>query len=241
LLALQTGDPALAEQQVRQALTISQGVSTQNLTASICIILGDVETVKGNFAEAHKNYENGLKIFTGAGDQPNIAASNLSLAKLALEEGKAPDAERMARQAIQGFQGNKMPDNEADARSTLARSLMLQGKLDDAQREIDNAAKLGAQDRIVRISLAITAARLKARTGKQAEARQDLGSLLNEAKEKNLVGLQLEVRLALADLYSHSDSKRKDSSVTALQQDAKNSGYLLIASKAKHLQDSLSQ
>ena len=241
LLALQTGDPALAEQQVRQALTISQGVSTQNLTASICIILGDVETVKGNFAEAHKNYENGLKIFTGAGDQPNIAASNLSLGKLALEEGKAPDAERMARQAIQGFQGSKMPDDEADARSTLARSLMLQGKLADAQREIDTAAKLGAQDRIVRISLAITAARLKARTGKQAEARQDLGSLLNEAKEKNLVGLQLEVRLALADLDSLSDSKRKDSSVTALEQDAKNSGYLLVASKAKHLQASRSQ
>jgi len=240
-LALQTGDPSLAERQVRQALTISQGVSNQNSTASICISLGDVETVKGNFAEAHKNYENGLKIFTGAGDQPNIAASNLSLGKLALEEGKAPDAERMARQAIQGFQGSKMPDDEADARSTLARSLMLQGKLADAQREIDTAAKLGAQDRIVRISLAITAARLKARTGKQAEARQDLGSLLNEAKEKNLVGLQLEVRLALADLDSLSDSKRKDSSVTALEQDAKNSGYLLVASKAKHLQASRSQ
>jgi hypothetical protein len=147
----------------------------------------------------------------------------------------------MARQAIQGFQGSKMADDEADARSTLARSLMLEGKLADAQREIETAAKLGAQDRIVRISLAITAARLKARTGQQAEARQDLGSLLNEAKEKNLVGLQLEVRLALADLDSLSDSKRKDSSVTALEQDAKNSGYLLVASKAKHLQASRSE
>ena len=103
------------------------------------------------------------------------------------------------RQAIQRFQGSKMPDDEADARSTLARSLILQGKLADSQREIDIAAKLGAQDRIVRISLAVTAARLKAHTGRQAEARQDLDSLLNEAKEKNLVGLQLEVRLALAD------------------------------------------
>ena len=132
-------------------------------------------------------------------------------------------------------------DDGADARSTLARSLILQGKLADSQREIDIAAKLGAQDRIVRISLAVTAARLKAHTGRQAEAHQDLDSLLNEAKEKNLVGLRLEVRLALADLDWLSDSKHKNSSVMALEQDAKNSGYLLVASRAEHLQASLSQ
>ena len=55
------------------------------------------------------------------------------------------------------------------------------------------------------------------------------------------MGLQLEVRLALADLDWLSDSKRKNSSVKALEQDAKNSGYLLVASKAEHLQASLSQ
>ena len=118
----------------------------------------------------------------------------------------------MARQAVERFQASKMPDNEADARNTLARSLILEGKLADAQREIESAAKLAAQDRIVRISMAITGARLKARTGRQVEARQDLDSLLKEAKEKNLVGLQLEVRLALAEFDSLGDSKGKSSS-----------------------------
>jgi class 3 adenylate cyclase/tetratricopeptide (TPR) repeat protein len=235
-LALQTGDPALAELQVRQALATSQDARLQNLTASLYNSLGDVESVKENFAEAHKNYERGLRIFTDAGDQPSIAAANLSLSKLALEEGRASDAEGMARQAIQGFQASRMPDNEADARSTLARSLILQGKLADAQREIEAGAKLGAQDRIVRISLALTGARLKGRTGRQAEARQDLDSLLKEAKEKNLVGLQLEIRLALAELDSLGDSKGKNSSATTLGQDARKSGYLLVASKAERLQ-----
>ena len=240
-LALQTGDPSLADTQVRQALATSQDARLPNLTASVYSSLGDVETVKGNLAEAHKSYESGLKIFTEAGDQPNTAAANLALSKLALEEGKIPDAERMARQALEGFQASKMPDNEADARSTLARSLILEGALADAQREIESAAKLGAQDRIVRISLAITGARLKARTRRQAEARQDLDSLLKEAKEKNLVGLQLEVRLALAELDSLGDSKGKSSSATLLEQDARNSGYLLVASKAEHLQASRPQ
>jgi eukaryotic-like serine/threonine-protein kinase len=240
-LALQTGDPSLAEKQVRQALTISQDARLQNLTASVYNSLGDVETVKGNFAEAHKNYESGLKIFADVGDQPNIAASNLSLAKLAMEEGKAQGAEALARQAIQGFQDNKRSDSEADARNTLACSLVLQGKFVDAQREIESAGKLGVQDRLIRTSLVVTAAQLKAKNGNVAEARQDLESILKESKQKNLVGLQLDIRLALAEIDALSEPKRKKTSVTELQRDARNSGYLLVASKAEHLQASPAQ
>jgi hypothetical protein len=139
-----------------------------------------------------------------------------------------------------GFEASKLPDNEADALAASARALILQGKLQDAQSELANAAPLGVQDRMIRISLAITGARLKARTGKLAEGRQDLDSLLKESKEKNLVALQLEIRLALAEI-DFSESKQKKASVTVLEQDARNSGYLLVASKAAHLQPSRSR
>jgi class 3 adenylate cyclase/tetratricopeptide (TPR) repeat protein len=234
-LLLQTGDPALAEKQALEALTIAQNAHLQSLTASVFISLGDIDVVKGNFLDARKNYESGLKLFTEAGDQANIAEARLSLAKLALEEGKAADAESVARQAIQGFQHNKLADNEADARNTLARSLILQGKLADAQREIDSAARHGVQDRAVLISLATTAARLKARTGKLKEARQDLEAQLAEAKARNLVGAQLDIRLALAEIEAPSDSNSKRASLTALGRDATNSGYKLVAAKAEHL------
>jgi class 3 adenylate cyclase/tetratricopeptide (TPR) repeat protein len=239
-LSLQTGDPSIAEQQIRQALEISQQAKLQSNTAFGFVYLGDVQLAKGEFADARRSYEHALKLFTDAGDQPNLAGTRLSLAKLALEEGKSADAESLARQAIQGFEASKLPDNEADALAASARALILQGKLQDAQSELANAAPLGVQDRMIRISLAITGARLKARTGKLAEGRQDLDSLLKESKEKNLVALQLEIRLALAEI-DFSESKQKKASVTVLEQDARNSGYLLVASKAAHLQPSRSR
>ena len=72
-------------------------------------------------------------------------------------------------------------DSEGDARNTLARALISQGNLSDAQMELDSAGKIGVQDFATKISLAITDARLKARTGKSDEARQELDSQLAAA------------------------------------------------------------
>jgi tetratricopeptide (TPR) repeat protein len=235
------GDLTLAEKEVRKALGVSQDAHLQSTTASGLNNLGDIEMVKGDFAEARKNYERGLKLFTEAGDQPNIAGTRLSLAKLALEEGKVTDAETLARQAIQEFQAEKLVDNEADARSTLSRCLILQGRPADAQQELESAGRLGVQDRTVRISLAIAAARLKARSGNVKEARQDLDSQLTATKERNLLGLQLEIRLASAEIDVPSHSKSRGEFLAALEHDARNSGYLLVAAKAEHLQTSPSR
>lgn len=103
---------------------------------------------------------------------------------------------------------------------------------------MESAGKIGVQDCAIKISLAITAARLKARTGKLEDARRDLNSQLTEADERNLVGLQFEIRIALAEIEASSDLISEDPSLAALVGDATNSGYLLIASKAEHLQTS---
>jgi eukaryotic-like serine/threonine-protein kinase len=239
-LSLQMGDLTLAEKDVRQALSISRNAHLQSTTAVGLNNLGDIEMIKGKFAEARKNYESGLNLFTEATDQPNIAVTKLSLAKLALEERKNTDAETIARQAIQGFQAAKLTDNEADARSTLARVLILQGNMTAAQSEIESAAKIAVQDYAIRISLAITAARLKAKSGNVEEARKALDSQLLQAKEKNLVGLQLEIRLVLAELQAPSDSKSRGASLVTLEHDAKTFGYVLVAKKAEILRTSTS-
>jgi len=240
-LSLQTGDPALAEKQVRQALQVSQDAHLPGITAAAFIFLGDIQTARADFLKARKSYESALKLFTDGGDQPGIAATRLSLAKLALEEGKTSEAEALARQAIPEFQAEKLVDNEADARGVLARCLIFENKLPDAQKELETAGKLSVQDRIVRISLAITTAQLTARSGKLKEARQDLESQLREIRERNLVALQLETRLALAEIDPASDSKSEGALLTKIATDARNSGYLFVAAKAEHLQASLSR
>ncbi len=241
-VVFQLGDLTVAEKDVRQALVTSQNANVQSETATGFGDLGDIQMAKGDLAEARKNYEEELKLFTTIGDQPNIAASKLSLAKLAVEQANSAEAEDLARQAIQEFQAEKLVDSEGDARNTLARALIAQGKLPDAEGELESAAKIGVQDFATKISLAITGARLKARTGKSDEARQELDSQLAAAKDKNLVGLQFEVRLALAEIEAPPDSKSppqsKGATLVALETEARNSGYVLVATKAAHLQAS---
>lgn len=240
-LFLQTGDLTLAGKYVQQGLSTSQKAQLQSTTAAGFGNLGDIEMAKDDLAGAGKNYENEMKLFTGIGDQADIAGSRLSLAKLALEQGKPSEAGGLARQAIEEFQNEKLADSEGDARDTLARALISQGNLTAAQSEIDGAGRIGVQDYVIKTSLAITAARLKARSGNVEGARQDLDSQLKDAKQKNLVGLQFEIRLALAETETPSDSKSKGALLAALDTDARNSGYALVATKAEHLQKSSSR
>jgi tetratricopeptide (TPR) repeat protein len=235
-LLLQTGDLTNAEKDVRQGLSISQSAKLQSTTASGLGNLGDIQMVKGDLAGAGKSYNDELKLFTGIGDQGNIAAGRLSLAKLLLEQRKVLESEDLARQTIQEFQSEKLADSEGDARNTLARALISQGDLSAVKDQIDVAGKIGVQDYAIKISLAITAARLKARNGNVDAARQDLDSQLNNAKERNLVGLQFEIRLAVAEIEASSDSKTKREFLIALVNDASKSGYGLVVVDAARLQ-----
>jgi tetratricopeptide (TPR) repeat protein/TolB-like protein len=234
-LSLQRGDLVLAETEVREALTTSQSAHLQSMIAAAFGNLGDIQMAKGNVAEAGNDYQEALKRFKEIDDHPNMAGVKLSLAKLALEENKNAESENLAREAIQEFQAEKLTDSEADARNTLSRTLLAQGMTADAQKEIASAAGLGAQDRSIKISIAITEARLKARNGQASEAQQELDAKLAEATKAKLVGSQFELRLASAEIRAQSDPKSAAASIRDLDHDAKASGYLLFAAKAEHL------
>jgi class 3 adenylate cyclase/tetratricopeptide (TPR) repeat protein len=240
-LSLLIGDLAFAESEVRQGLAISESAHLQSKTAFGLNNLGDIQMVKGNFAEARKNYESGLKLFMEVGDQPSITSTRLSLAKLALEEGRVTEAETMARQAFQEFQAGKLIDNEVDAQITLAQALISKGNVTAAQAEMESAAKMDIHDEVIKILRAIAEARLKAQTGNIERAGQLLDAQLAKTKEKNLVSLEFEVRLAVAELNARADSKSNGTLLTTLQSDAKNSGFLLVASKVERLKTSRKQ
>jgi class 3 adenylate cyclase/tetratricopeptide (TPR) repeat protein len=237
-LSLQLGKLTLAEKQTQQALGISSAAHLQSTTASGLNNLGDIEMVKGNLVEARKDYESASKLFLSADDKRNRAITNLSLAKVAFTEGKMTDAESLTRQVIQEFQTEKLADNEADARDTLARILLADGNPTAAQTEIQAVAKIAVQDCAIRIALAVTVARVKARMGKSEEARENLESQLTRARDKGLMGLQLEIRLALAEISVSGNSKSTEGLLSTLKQDAKTSGYMLIAAQAERLQTS---
>jgi hypothetical protein len=185
---------------------------------------------EADLSGARKAYQEGLDLFTKVNDQDNIAEARLSLAALSLEEGNANDSETLARQAAQEFKKEKVVDQEAAAREILARSLIAQGKLTPALEEISAARNPMPQDRAIRISVDITAARLRARNGNIAEARQLLSDCFAQAARLKMAGTLLEIRLAQAEVEGSSRP-----SLEFIERDAKKDGYLLIAKKANRL------
>ncbi|HTB16634.1 MAG TPA: tetratricopeptide repeat protein, partial [Bryobacteraceae bacterium] len=232
MVCFQLGDLSGAAKNSREAIAVSRDAGLQPLYASSLGTLGDVLVAQADLPGARKAYQEALDLFTKFNDQTDIAESRLSLAALSLEEGNASAAEALARQAAEEFQKEKVIDQEAAARDILTRTLMAQNKLAPALEEINAARNLMPHDRAIRISLDITAARLRALAGNAAEAHQLLSASFADAARLKLAGAQLEIRLAQAEVEKGS---APSASLPFIERDARKDGYLLIAQKANRL------
>lgn len=238
-LALAMGDLATAERNVRGGLVVAQQAHLKGTTASAYGNLGDIQMAKGNLKQAQQNYETELQLFNEIGDKANIASTWLSLARLALEKGDAVKSQTLASQALEQFGSENLVDGKGDAENTIADALISQGKIADAQNHLESAATAGVQDYVTKISLACTAAKLKAKAGNATEAASELHSLLGDTNDKKLITLQFDIKLALAE-SDHTGSEERRAFLLELENDARKSGYLLIAAKAHHLEGNAS-
>jgi tetratricopeptide (TPR) repeat protein len=224
-----------AQQDTKQSLEIARLARLENETVSALSSLGDIQMARGNLSVAYTSYDDGLKIALQAGDDGNAANCRLGLAKLALENGNASAAEKLSLQASGTFEKFGLVDSDGDALNTLARAFLAQDRFDEAQAQVDHAGKIGVQDQVVKLSLAVTAARLKAQTSNLQQAEQMLGSSLDEAKRMKLMALQLIIRLAEADIDQTPLSGR--TKLNSVEADARKAGYGLIVAETKRRQD----
>jgi tetratricopeptide (TPR) repeat protein/TolB-like protein len=239
VLSLQLGEPSKAEHSARQAIAIADTAGLQAAYASSLGVLGSVSLTKGDLLGARRSYEEALQRFTKLNDQRGIAGSRLYLARLSLEEGYDPEAEELARQAAEAFRNQRARDEEASARETLARALLAQGKQAQALEEINAGQALSPRDFAVRALVTITAARIGSRSGSPSQGQQMLESCLRDADHLKLAGVQLELRLAQAEIETASDSSVARAHLQSLEQEARNMEYLLIATKARRLREQL--
>jgi class 3 adenylate cyclase/tetratricopeptide (TPR) repeat protein len=240
VVLLHTGDLETAEDDTAQSLDIAKKALLSNEELGALASLGDIRMARGNLSGARASYEEGLKLSLHNGDEANAANCRLGLAKLALENGDAKTAEAQSRQASEALEKYSQVDTEGDALNTLARALIALGKPAEAQKQIDKAASIGVQDQVVKLSLAVTSAMLKARAGKTSEAQQELASALSSAVRMKLAGLQLQIRLAQAEIRLPPGSKLDKDLLMAVESDARRSGYMLLATEAQNLQRPLS-
>jgi tetratricopeptide (TPR) repeat protein len=239
LVLMQMGALAGAQREIERAITIQRGAGLQADLVNSLSSLGDIALARGDFAVARRNYGESLSLASNIQAAIGIAASRASSADLAIAEGNPSDAEALARQAAAEFQQERLVDQEVDARNVLARSLLAQGRIGDAQSEIDRAMSLSAQDRTVRLSLAITAARLKARSGKLADAKKDLDACMADAVKIKLVGTQFDIAMAQAEVLATTDPKSAIARLQTLYSEAKTEGYLRVAADADRARQQL--
>ena len=148
-----------------------------------------------------------------AGDKITIAETQLGLADLSLEEGHPPaEQEATIRQALEVFQTQKVRDDETLAWCVLARALLAEGKAAAAKEAMQHARALAAksQNPNIRWPTAITAARIEiaekdfAHSAAADAARKELATIITKSRELGYMGIELDARLALAEIEMKS-------------------------------------
>ena len=229
------GDLSGAKKNFQEALANWREIGNKNQSANALHSLGQVYEAEGDLAAARRHFEEELDLLTQVGQRAKSAETRLALAGVALEQARHEQAQALAREAVEEFQRQKMPDDEASAHNLIALSLLEQGKRSEAQQELERSQSLlrKSENRRVRLSVAISGARLHAVSGKSAAALASLRAALVEATKHGLISHQLDARLAMGELELKSANPAAGRArLEALEKDARKMGFGLIARKA---------
>jgi DNA-binding winged helix-turn-helix (wHTH) protein/tetratricopeptide (TPR) repeat protein len=236
------GDLVGAKQGFEQSLAIWQKKGSRVSSAYAMSGLGSLLLEEADFSGARTMYDQALAIRTSAHDEFTIAETQLGLADLSLEEAHSPvDQEAAIRQALEVFQKRKARDDEIQAWCVLARALLAEGKAAAASEAMQHARSLAdkSQNPEIRWHTAITAARINT-AGKDAAhsaagmaTRKELATILTKSQELGYKGIELDARLALADIEMKAGQTISGRAhLAAIEADAKGKGYNLVARKA---------
>jgi tetratricopeptide (TPR) repeat protein len=231
-----------AKREFEQSLAAQQKNGNQNASAYVMYHLGYLLTDQADFAGARRMYEQALTIRKSAGDQLTIAETQLGLAELALAEAHAPvDQEAAMRQLIGVFQKQNARDDEIQAWYILARTLLASNSRESAAEAIGHALSLVGKSQApeIRWRTAIVAARVNAagkdvaRTASSSDPRKQLSDIIAESRQLGDRGIELEARLALAEIeMKDGEPVAGRTHLAAIEADAKAQGYNLVARKA---------
>jgi DNA-binding winged helix-turn-helix (wHTH) protein/Tfp pilus assembly protein PilF/TolB-like protein len=236
------GNLACAKQEFEQSLATWQENGDQRAAVSAMSSLGGVLLDEDDLSGSRKIYEQVSTILSTAGDKLSIALNQVDLAGLSLEEARAStELEATIRQALDAFQTQKAHDDEALAWGLLARTLLAEDEAVAAQDAMQHARSLAAksQDPKLRWRVAIVAARVEAAEKDLAHStaanagRKELPTIITKSRELGYMGIELDARLALAEIEMKSGQTTAGRAhLAAIETDAKTKGYNLIARKA---------
>jgi tetratricopeptide (TPR) repeat protein len=235
-LARQSGELEAARINYQRAMETARQYGEKNAQAYVLSGLGDVLYDRGELAEAKKSYETALELRTQLGEPQYMAESRVSLALVAIEEQYAADAEVTLRKCEQEFHEAHEADDELSAAVDLSSALLAQGKNSEAQQQIQSIRELAgrSQNRLARLQYALAAARAVLASEHPEQARGMLTKILRDVRETGFAGMELQVRLAQAELEKRTGRAAEGKAqYAAVENEARARGFGLIAKKAQ--------
>jgi DNA-binding winged helix-turn-helix (wHTH) protein/tetratricopeptide (TPR) repeat protein/TolB-like protein len=196
---------------------------------------GDVFQAQAKLPEARQKRQESLKTRTPLGNKVELASTRVALAKSSIEEGQSAEAVEPLRQAIAEFKELKSEVEEASAYPVLARALTLAGNPAEALKTMESGTDAASRshNRMVQFAFAIVEAQVRAANGQVSPAKDSLTRIIAETKKSGFVGYQLEARLAFAEIELKSAKNvGARAHLKALERDARERGFLLIANRA---------
>jgi serine/threonine-protein kinase len=157
---------------------------------------------------------------------------------VALQEQRWSESRTAARTAIALARADFRADDEAAGESVVALAWLGEGNVPEASAAIGRAAKRlrVTEDRLLRLSGGIAAARVGAAAGTPAaftRARQDLDNVIQQADTIGAVPIAFDARLALGEIELKSGQVAPGRQrLEALARDASGRGFTWIATKA---------
>jgi len=232
------GDLAGAKKWIDEAEPALRKSADKSLPGLALACTGDILAAQGDAAGAHAAYEKALKSLNAAGAARYAAETEVASARLSVDEGSADEAKPILRGAIAKLRENNDLAGEIVAHAVLVRALLAKGTMvqfAEAQKQVNIGASRVSQlqDPQPRLELTIAAARTAAALGAFPKARVTLEDAIAEAAKYQFYRLHYEARLALGEIEMNSGKTGAARfRLRALEKDATEHGYLLIARKA---------
>ncbi|MFZ0817545.1 MAG: tetratricopeptide repeat protein [Candidatus Sulfotelmatobacter sp.] len=219
-----------------QAEAVAQEADDKSAIAYVLSGKGDALADRGDLVAARKSYEEALAIRKQTGEKQTAAETELALARLAIEERRSSDAESVIRKCKEQFHQDQQADDELAASIVLIDALLAESKLPEAESEMGKAKSLAdtSANTLLRLQFEMMSGRVQGLSGHFPAASAQLKKTLQSAHSHQLLELEFETRLALAELSKragHSVAARAES--LSLENAASKNGFGLIASKAR--------